>query len=107
MELKEMEKRLIELEQDHQMLKKKVVGNGSITDGLEYKVLQTSSELKLVQNTLNKLESNFAKSVERLEKESSERIGKTESIISRLNWVIVLAVVGALVGIVVNRVPFP
>lgn len=71
---------------------------------MENRVVRIEVKLEMMEKTLSKtvdiLEELIKSEVQ--QKELEKRIGKLESIISRLNWMIVLAVGGAILNLVIK-----
>jgi predicted nucleic acid-binding Zn-ribbon protein len=87
-----------ELKNELDALKHKVQGNGKVEGSLEFRVIMLEASHRNIENEVKELKGTMRTSIKELEGAIDHRMNKFESLVSRIGWTVVLAVLGAVIS---------
>jgi len=96
------QKKIAALEERLNELYKAIYGNGQFQESITYRLLEAEKANKRTMTELQETKSLLHAAIKELGDDSAKRFDKIEGIFARINWVIVLGVISALLTVVLR-----
>lgn len=86
------------LKRELDALRSKVQGNGKVEGSLEFRIIMLESNTQSIKKEIAEIKATMETSIKDLEQTIDKRMGKFETMIGRVGWTVIIAVLGAVVS---------